>query len=93
MVHILLNFKSLKVDSDALGVRHHAVNATGFFFTHQAGAAQIALTLGGLFRQDVTFERVASFIFTATGLAKTLRSSAIGFDLWHVELRFNNLIQ
>jgi hypothetical protein len=87
MVYILLNV-SLKVDSDALGVRQHAVNTTGFFFTHQAGAAQIALTLGGLFRQDMTFERVASFVFAAAGFAKSLRGGAIGFDLWHDELPF-----
>jgi hypothetical protein len=66
-----------------LSVRHHAVNATGFFFTHQACVAQIALTLSGLFRQDVAFKSVTGFVLAAAGFAKTLRGSAIGFDFWH----------
>jgi hypothetical protein len=69
--------------SFSLRVRHHAGDATGVFFPHMVGGAQVALTLGRLLRQDVALEGVAALELAGGRLAEPLGSGPVGFHLWH----------
>jgi hypothetical protein len=52
----------------------------------QAGTAQLTLTLGRHFGQDVALESVL-VLEARSCLQEALRSTALGFHFWHVELR------
>jgi hypothetical protein len=49
----------------------------------------MTLTLGALLRQDVTTMGLGPLEVAGTVLAKALRGTAIGFDLWHFRSPLN----
>src|SRR6218665_2324199 len=51
----------------------------------QSASAQLTLTLGGHFGQDVALESVL-VLETRSGFQETLRCTAFGFHFWHVRI-------
>jgi hypothetical protein len=50
-----------------------------------ARTAQLPLTLGALLGEDVAAVRMSALEATRSGFAKSLRRSAIGFHLRHIQ--------
>jgi hypothetical protein len=55
---------------------------------HSRDTAQLALILGGLLGQDVTFEGVTAFNGTTRTNAKALFGAALGFHFGHINAPF-----
>src|ERR1700722_5912837 len=70
---------------DSLSVRQKHFDAVHVGLVDLCLAAQLAFTLGGLFRQDVTTMGLAA-LEAVRSFAKTLRRSPFGFQLGHARL-------
>src|SRR5690606_6652199 len=67
----------------SLKIRQHALDAACVLGTNVVGAAQVALALGGLLREDVALEGVAGLELAGGGLAEPLGRRPVGLDLGH----------
>lgn len=46
--------------------------------------AQLSFSFGGFFRQNMTTMRMTAFNTAVAGTLKAFRSTAIGFNFWHL---------
>jgi hypothetical protein len=67
-----------------LGVRQTLLDALNVRFTDVHLAAQLALTLAGFFRQDMTTMGLTA-LEAIRCFAKTLRRSPLSFQLGHID--------
>src|SRR5690349_10534759 len=70
------------------GERQHLRHVTHVGLMDGRRAAQVALVLGGLLRQDVALESLATLDGTAGTNAKTLLRAALGLHLGHMHASF-----
>jgi hypothetical protein len=66
-----------------LNVRDQTSDIFDIAFINQGCLAQVALTLGRLFGQDVTGKSFITSDFASSGLTETFGGSAVGLDLGH----------
>src|SRR5687767_12304057 len=64
-------------------VRQHRLHLPLVAVMHLGGAAQMALSLGALLREDVAHERLRALDAAAGADGKALRGAALGFHLGH----------
>src|SRR6476619_5725200 len=72
-------------------IRKHAVQTACVLGTNMVRLPQVALPLGRLLGEDVAAVGMTALVLAAGGLAKTLRSPAVGFDLRHCNVLFDLL--
>jgi hypothetical protein len=72
-----------------LKVGQHANNQRFISFVKLSHAAQVTLTLGALFGQDMATERF-TMLKTVRSLFEALGSATLGFDFWHFGTPISN---